>query len=158
MSLHALTTARLATVAGLTGALLLPVAVTTAPVLSVAVAQEQSFGDRVVTEAARHDGKDYRYGATGPDAFDCSGFVQYVFRQVGKAIPRSSGDQYAASQKVAKSSKRPGDLIAIHNSDGRVTHVAVYAGGGDMWVASTGSDRVRLQEIYTDRYRVGRFG
>lgn len=155
---YALTPARLATVAGLTGALLLPVAVSTAPVLSVAVAQEQSFGDRVVAEAARHDGKDYRYGATGPDAFDCSGYVQYVFSRLGKDLPRTSGEQYAASQKVAKSDKRPGDLIAIHSSSGRITHVAIYAGGGDMWVASTGSDRVRLQSIYTDRYRVGRFG
>ena len=147
---HALTTARLAAVGALTGALLL------APV-SPAAAQD-SFGDRVVQEAARHDGDDYRYGATGPDAFDCSGYVQYVFGQLGKSLPRTSGEQYAASQKVARSDKRPGDLIAIHNSSGRVTHVAVYAGSGDMWVASTGSDRVRLQEIYTSSYRVGRFG
>lgn len=152
------TPARLAAVAGLTGALLLPVSVAAAPVLSVAVAQEQSFGDRVVAEAARHDGKDYQYGATGPDRFDCSGYVQYVFARLGKSLPRTSGEQYAASQKVAKSDKRPGDLIAIHNSEGRVTHVGIYAGGGDMWIASTGSDRVRLQAIYTDRYRVGRFG
>lgn len=119
---------------------------------------DDSFGHRAVQEAASHDGDDYRYGATGPDAFDCSGYVQYVFKQLGKSLPRTSGEQYAASQKVAKSDKRPGDLIAIHNSDGRVTHVAVYAGDGNMWVASTGSDRVRLQSIYTDRYRVGRFG
>ncbi len=151
------TVARLSAVSALTGALLLPV-VSAAPVLGVAVAQEQSFGDRVVAEAARHDGKDYEYGATGPDAFDCSGYVQYVFGQLGVELPRTSGEQYAASQKVARSDKRPGDLIAIHSSSGRVTHVAVYAGGGDMWVASTGSDRVRLQSIYTDRYRVGRFG
>ena len=104
------------------------------------------------------DGGTGAAGATGPDAFDCSGYIQYVFRQLGVDIPRTSGDQYAASQKVAKSDKRPGDLIAIHNSSGRITHVAIYAGGGDMWVASTGSDRVRLQPIYTDRYRVGRFG
>ena len=158
MSPYALTRARFAAVAGLTGALLLPVAVTATPVASVAFAQEQSFGDRVVAEAAQHDGKDYRYGATGPDSFDCIGYVHYVFGRLGVELPRTSGDQYAASQKVAKSDKRPGDLIAIHSSSGRVTHVAIYAGGGDMWVASTGSDRVRLQSIYTDRYRVGRFG
>lgn len=154
----ALTPARLAVTAGLAGALLLPVSLAAAPVLSVATAQERSFGDRAVAEAARHDGKDYRYGATGPDAFDCSGYVQYVFAQLGQELPRTSQDQYAASQKVARSDKRPGDLIALHSSSGRVTHVGIYAGGGDMWVASTGSDRVRLQEIYTDRYRVGRFG
>ena len=145
-------------VAGLTGALLLPGPLGVVGSASPAVAEQASFGERVVAEAASHDGKDYRYGATGPDAFDCSGYVQYVFRQLGKELPRTSGDQYAVSTKVAKSDKRPGDLIAIHNSDGRVTHVAIYAGDGNMWVASTGSDRVRLQAIYTSRYRVGRFG
>ena len=157
---YAPTTARLALVAGLTGALVLPAAVVTtaSPVHAQQTQEQGSFGERVVQEAARHDGKDYRYGATGPDAFDCSGYVQYVFAQLGRKLPRTSGEQYAASQKVAKGDKRPGDLIAIHSSSGRVTHVAIYAGGGDMWVASTGSDRVRLQAIYTDRYRVGRFG
>ena len=152
-----LSSSRLTAVGALTGAMLLPVAVATAPVVSVAAAQEQSFGDRVVAEAAKHDGKDYRYGATGPDAFDCSGYTQYVFRSLGVAIPRTSGDQYAASTKVAKADKRPGDLIAFTTSSGRVTHVGIYAGGNDMWVASTGSDRVRLQDIYTERYVVGRF-
>ena len=145
-------------VAGLTGALLLPAMVVSTASPVSATEQTSSFGARVVEEARTHDGKDYRYGATGPDAFDCSGYVLYVFRQLGKSLPRSSGDQYAASTKVAKTDKRPGDLIAFHNSDGRVTHVAIYAGDGNMWVASTGSDRVRLQAIYSSSYRVGRFG
>ena len=119
---------------------------------------DAGLGQAAVAEASKHAGKPYRYGRVGPDAFDCSGFVLHVFRQLGKELPRTSGDQYAVSTKVAKSDKRPGDLIAIHNSDGRVTHVAIYAGDGNMWVASTGSDRVRLQAIYTSRYRVGRFG
>lgn len=149
---------RWTTVAGMVGLLLLPAAVVATASPVSATEQTSSFGARVVEEAAKHDGKDYRYGATGPDAFDCSGYVLYVFRQLGKSLPRSSGDQYAASTKVAKTDKRPGDLIAIHSSSGTVTHVAIYAGDGNMWVASTGSDRVRLQAIYTSSYRVGRFG
>lgn len=148
---------RWSVVAGLTATLLLPAVAGTASPVS-ATEQTSSFGARVVEEARKHDGKDYRYGATGPDAFDCSGYVLYVFRQLGKSLPRSSGDQYAASTKVAKSDKRPGDLIAFHDDSGSVTHVAIYAGDGNMWVASTGSDRVRLQAIYSSSYRVGRFG
>lgn len=144
--------------AGLTAVFLLPAPVLLAGPAHASQEQTSSFGDRVVDEAARHDGKDYRYGATGPDAFDCSGYVQYVFRQLGVEVPRTSRDQYAASRKVSKADRRPGDLIAIHSSSGRVTHVAIYAGDDRMWVASTGSDRVRLQDVYTDRYRVGRFG
>lgn len=142
--------------AALTGALLAPVGATT--LAAPAAASQQSFGDRVVSEAARHDGKDYRYGATGPDAFDCSGYVQFVFRAVGVELPRTSAEQYAASQPVDKAAAVPGDLLAFHDSRGRVTHVGIYAGDHAMWVASTGSDRVRLQEVYTDAYRVGRLG
>lgn len=147
---------RYTVVAGLTGALLLPASVGVAASAS-ASAQQEDFGQQVVNEAASHDGKDYRYGATGPDAFDCSGYIQYVFAQLGRELPRTSGDQYAASQKVAKADRRPGDLIAIHNRDGRVTHVAIYAGDDRMWVASTSNDRIMLQSVYTDRYSVGRF-
>ena len=147
---------RLTAVTGLSAALLLPAA-------PVAFAQEtsttqQSFGDAVVAEAARHDGKDYQYGATGPGAFDCSGYIQYVFAQHGVQLPRTVRDQYAASVKVDRAAVQPGDLIAYYNSSGTVTHGGIYAGGGKTWIASTGSDRVMLQSIYTDRYRVGRFG
>lgn len=147
---------RLTAVTGLSAALLLPAA-------PVAFAQEtsttqQSFGDAVVAEAARHDGKDYQYGATGPDAFDCSGYLQYVFAQLGVQLPRTVRDQYAASAKVDKAAVQPGDLIAYYNSSGTVTHGGIYAGDGKTWIASTGSDRVMLQSIYSDRYRVGRLG
>jgi cell wall-associated NlpC family hydrolase len=117
----------------------------------------RTLGERALEEAARHDGKPYKYGATGPDRFDCSGYMQFVFGQVGRELPRTSRDQYAASEKVAKGDQRLGDLIAIHNKKGTVTHVGIYAGDNRMWVASSGSKRVKLQDIYTDRYRVGRF-
>lgn len=153
---HRTAPVRLAAVAGLTGALLLPAAPVAFAHESTSSTQS-SFGDQVVAEASRHDGKDYRYGATGPDAFDCSGYLQYVFGQLGRELPRTIADQYAASQKVDRAAVQPGDLIAYYSSSGRVTHGGIYAGDGKAWIASTGSDRVMLQSIYTDRYRVGRF-
>lgn len=154
---------RLAVVAGLSGALLLPAAPalahdTSSSASSSSTSQDGSFGDRVVQEASRHDGKGYTYGATGPGEFDCSGYIQFVFGQVGVQIPRTIADQYATSAKVDKAAAQPGDLIAYQNSSGRVTHGGMYAGGGKVWIASTGSDRVMLQSIYSDRYSVGRFG
>jgi peptidoglycan DL-endopeptidase CwlO len=155
------TAARLAAVLGLAGALVLPVTVPgVAPHglgTAVASADSRPAGDRVLDEAPKHQGKPYRYGATGPDAFDCSGFTQYAFGQVGVALPRTSADQYAASEKVAKADRRPGDLIAMRNSNGAVTHVGIYAGHDDWWVASTGSKRVILQDLYSSNYSVGRF-
>jgi len=150
---------RLAGALALTGALVLPVAapVAVAPELNAASASERPFGDRVVDEAAKHRGKPYRYGHTGPNSFDCSGYVQYVFRQMGVDLPRTSRDQYAVAPKVAKADRRPGDLIAMKNSRGTVTHVGIYTGNDTWLVASTGSKRVIHQRLYSSNYGVGRF-
>ena len=143
-------------------ALLLPVGVAGPGYAGAPPSQQQGedsrpVGDRVLDEAPKHEGKPYVYGATGPDSFDCSGFVQYAYGQVGVALPRTSGEQYAASQKVAQHERRPGDLIAMKNSRGQVTHVGIYGGHDNWWVASTSADRVILQDLYSTNYSVGRF-
>jgi cell wall-associated NlpC family hydrolase len=141
-------------------ALLLPIGVAAPAYAAAPPSQQQdsrSVGDRVLDEAPLHRGKRYVYGATGPDTFDCSGFVQYVFAQVGVSLPRTSRDQYAVSQKVAQHERRPGDLIAMKDSRGRVTHVGVYGGNDDWWVASTSAKRVIHQKLYSSNYSVGRF-
>ncbi|MDP9496381.1 MAG: C40 family peptidase, partial [Actinomycetota bacterium] len=99
--------------------------------------------------------KPYIYGASGPNAFDCSGFVQYVYRQVGVSLPRTSGAQAAFARPVSKDAKRPGDLIII-STGGRVSHIAIYAGGNKMWVARRSGTTITKQTIYTSNYRVGR--
>ena len=149
---------RTAAVLGLSVALLTPVVglATAAPAAAHTTAASSS-DDRAVQEAARHEGKPYEYGATGPDSFDCSGFVQYVFGQVGVDIPRTSSEQYAASDKVSRGDRRPGDLIAMRNSDGRITHVGVYAGDDSWWVARRSGTTVTRQALYSDNYSVGRF-
>ena len=115
-----------------------------------------TLGQRAVTEASRHYGKPYQYGATGPHRFDCSGFTQYVFKRLGKSIPRTSRDQYARGIKIAKANKRIGDLIFTYNSSGRIYHVGIYAGRGYMWASPKTGDHVRKQRIWTSRYKVGR--
>jgi peptidoglycan DL-endopeptidase CwlO len=113
-------------------------------------------GGSVVAEAARHVGKPYRYGATGPSSFDCSGYVQYVFGQVGVKVPRTSGQQAAAARPVARGSEQLGDLI-IFRTGGSVSHVGIYAGDGTMWVARRSGTTITRQTIYTGNYSVGRF-
>jgi peptidoglycan DL-endopeptidase CwlO len=119
-------------------------------------AAASAAGSSVVAEAARHVGKPYRYGATGPSSFDCSGFVQYVFGRVGVSVPRTSGQQAAAARSVARGSEQLGDLI-IFRSGGSVTHVGIYAGDGTMWVARRAGTTITRQAIYTSNYSVGRF-
>jgi len=157
--------ARAVAVLGLSTALMTPVLglVTAAPAAAHTTSASSSsttsgFGARAVEEAARHEGKPYEYGATGPGSFDCSGFVQYVYGQLGVAVPRTSGEQYAASQKVSQADRRPGDLIAMRSDSGRITHVGIYAGDDSWWVARRSGTTVTRQQLYSSNYSVGRVG
>ncbi len=108
----------------------------------------------VLAEAARHRGAPYRYGATGPSAFDCSGFTRYVYaKATGKTLPHSSRGQEQVSHAVSKSEARPGDLVFIQDVSG---HVGIYAGDGKMWDAPRSGKTVTLRRIWTSNYTVGR--
>ncbi|SRX93551.1 protein NLP/P60 family, peptidoglycan lytic protein [Corynebacterium glutamicum ATCC] [Mycobacterium shimoidei] len=79
-------------------------------------------------------GKPYRWGATGPDAFDCSGLVVWSYAQIGVAVPRTSQQQAAAGQPVARDELEPGDVVTFYPT---ASHSAIYSGGGMVIHAST---------------------
>ena len=118
-------------------------------------AARQVFARRLIAEAKKHYGKPYRWGATGPSSFDCSGFTGYVYRKLGKSLPRDSRSQYRATIHVSKSAKRVGDLIFRYSSSGRIYHVGIYAGGGKMINSTRTGDVVRKSTV-KGRYKVGR--
>ena len=137
-------------------ALLLLLAASLGIVGTAAPAEAATFGSRVVTEASHHKGAPYQYGAVGPTRFDCSGYTRYVFGRFGKSLPHSSALQYSHVRHIAKSSKVAGDLLFFKNSSGRISHVAIYAGGGRMWHAPHTGTVVKLVAIYSSNYLVGR--
>jgi cell wall-associated NlpC family hydrolase len=112
-------------------------------------------GAKVVRLASLQAGKPYVYGAAGPRSFDCSGFVQYVYKKLGKTLPRTTNQQYAATARVPRGSQRPGDLI-FFGKPGAIYHTGIYAGGGKIWVAPKTGDVVKLQRIWSPSYLVGR--
>jgi cell wall-associated NlpC family hydrolase len=86
-------------------------------------------------------GKPYRWGATGPASYDCSGLVQAAWAAAGVTIPRDTYQQWAALPHIATSVIEPGDLLFY---DG-VGHVAMYVGGGYIIDApQTGMDVQKL--------------
>jgi cell wall-associated NlpC family hydrolase len=104
---------------------------------------------RVVYSALAQRGDPYRWGAAGPNAFDCSGLTQYAYRAAGRTLPHSSRTQSTMGRPVAKSALRPGDLIFFYSP---VSHVGVYIGNGRMVHASTYGKPVKLVEL---RYMTG---
>lgn len=107
---------------------------------------------RVIATAASKKGTPYRYGATGPTSFDCSGYTRWVFSKVGVKLPHSSSGQV----KKVKRTKKPkvGDLVFFY-ARGGVYHVAIYAGHHQVWHAPHPGDRVRKQRIWTSRVIYG---
>lgn len=86
-------------------------------------------------------GKPYVWGASGPDAFDCSGLVMYALQKAfGKSFPHYSGTQYNATTPV--SNPQPGDLVFF--GPGGSDHVGVYAGGGKYWSAMSPSSNPNI--------------
>lgn len=122
----------------------LPPAPTAAPKAKVATARPQitrvvfptsrmsrSQGLRAVLSTAHSlIGKPYRWGATGPNAFDCSGFTSFVWRAAGLYLPHSSVAQYNSLPRVSMSSLQPGDIVFSRWNGGG--HVGLYIGGGRM--------------------------
>lgn len=100
-------------------------------------------------------GKPYRYGAAGPNAFDCSGFTQYVYKKAGKKLPRTAAQQYGATWHIKKAKRLPGDLVFFGSGSNKY-HVGLYAGGNWMWDAPKSGERVHKRKIYTSAVSYGR--
>jgi cell wall-associated NlpC family hydrolase len=83
---------------------------------------------KVIAYARAQIGKPYLFGATGPDAFDCSGLVMMAYRAAGITITRTSQAQWAYGRQIPASQARPGDLVFFAGSDGTPTapgHVGI---------------------------------
>ncbi|WP_039797055.1 C40 family peptidase [Nocardia araoensis] len=106
-------------------------------------AAPRSSGDIALDAALSKVGSPYVYGAAGPNAFDCSGLVQWSYRQAGVELPRTSGAQLAAGTPVSLDDLRPGDLVSFYGG----SHSGLYAGDGNVVHASTSGQPVKVAPI-----------
>ena len=93
---------------------------------SLSAETEELLND-LLSEARSHLGKRYSRGSKGPNAFDCSGFSSYVYRQFGYSLSPSSRDQYNQGEKVDRKDLRKGDLVFFKGRSvkGGVGHVGI---------------------------------
>ncbi|MEU4600006.1 NlpC/P60 family protein [Nocardia sp. GTS18] len=110
-------------------------------------------GTSALAAALTRVGDPYVWGATGPDQFDCSGLVQWAFKQVGKNVPRTSSAQAGYGTPVAKEDLQPGDVVLFYPE---ISHVGIYAGNGMMVHASTFGVPVAVAPIDTTPYHSAR--
>ncbi|WP_020118618.1 C40 family peptidase [Streptomyces canus] len=89
-------------------------------------------------------GSPYVWGATGPDAFDCSGLIQAAYRSAGISLPRTTYAQIDAGRRVSRSELLPGDLVFFYSG---ISHVGLYIGNGQMIHAPNPSAPVRVAPI-----------
>lgn len=108
----------------------------------------------VIDQAKKLKGKPYRYGGATPSGFDCSGFVQYVYKKAGKKVGRTSGAQLAG-KSIPRSKKKPGDILVFLRG-GSAYHSAIYAGNGTMWESQRTGVPVGKHDIWANDYVVRR--
>ncbi|MFI6347003.1 NlpC/P60 family protein [Streptomyces sp. NPDC050560] len=89
-------------------------------------------------------GSPYVWGASGPNAFDCSGLMQWAYAKAGISLPRTSQQQRYAGRSVPLSQARPGDLVAYRQD---ASHIAMYIGGGMVVHAPHPGARVRTDPV-----------
>ena len=113
-------------------------------------------GADVLATADNYKGIHYVWGGSSPRGFDCSGYTQYVFKQLGVSIPRVAQAQSNFTQHISRSEAKPGDLVFFHSKSGYVFHVGIYAGNGQVWHSPRPGQSVRLENIWTSAVYYGR--
>ena len=111
----------------------------------------------LVNYAKQFLGNPYVWGGTSlTNGADCSGFVQSIFKKYGVSLPRTSSAQSAVGSKVSLSDAQPGDLV-FYAKNGRVNHVAIYIGNGQVIHASNARTGIKISNAsYRTPYAVKR--
>ena len=113
---------------------------------AVAAAAPAAVRTSAMHKALGKIGAKYRYGASCPNAFDCSGLVNWAFKNSGKSLPRSSSALSRIGTPVSKSALQPGDLVFFYKP---VIHVGIYVGNGKIVHASNPRHPVKTADLRT---------
>lgn len=115
--------------------------------------QNVSKADKVINVAKNQLGKPYKWGAGGPNAFDCSGLTSYAYKNgANVSLPRSSREQARVGKSVSKGELKPGDLVFFASSGNGINHVGLYIGDSKMIHSPKPGETVRVDKINSGYY------
>lgn len=108
--------------------------------------------DELLASAMGFLGVAYRFGGTSPTGFDCSGFMQYIFRKAFAVnLPRTSAEQATVGTPVSRSQLQPGDMVFFRTAGSRISHVGMYVGNDRFIHAPRTGKRIEITSL-SNRY------
>lgn len=113
--------------------------------------------NELTKEASKYIGIKYKYGGTTTKGFDCSGYVQYVFKKLGLNLSRTTSTQYREGTAVAKKNLKAGDLVFFNTTGRGVSHVGIYLGNNKFIHSgvSRGIQIVGMNDSYWGKRYIG---
>ena len=113
-------------------------------------------GQKIVDTAMKYLGVPYVWAGSSPKGFDCSGLVNYVYKECGYSINRTAALIYENGTYVDKADLLIGDAVCFSSSSSSIGHVGIYIGDGQFIHASSGSGRVIISDL-TESYYLARY-
>ena len=130
---------------------------------TVNVPESQPFLSRakvnsIIATAKKYIGVPYKFGGTSPKAFDCSGYVQYVFAQNGLTLPRTADLQYKLGRRTTSQNQLvPGDLVFFTTYEPGASHCGIYLGNGQ-FIHTSSSHGVRIDNLSSTYWQPRYYG
>ena len=107
----------------------------------------------IIDNAKKYLGARYNYGGMSTKGFDCSGFVQYVYRECGIKLPRSTVGQFEQGKKIDLADAKPGDLVFFRIYNDRISHVGIFMNGSVFIHAPSSGKRVSFADMNLEYWK-----
>ena len=111
--------------------------------------------ENMLINAKKHLGEDYVWGGTNPGGFDCSGYMQYIYKKEGVAIPRTANQQSKVGKEISRFELKKGDLLFFLTDKSRnipITHVGMYLGDDKFIHAASKRKGIIISSLNKSRY------
>lgn len=113
---------------------------------------EQNLRQNIVNTALKYVGAPYKWGATGPNAFDSSGLIWSTYKNNGINLPRVSFDMYSVGESISKEELLPGDIVFFQGYKKGPSHATIFAGEGKFIHSPSAGKTVSIDNLLSDKY------